>query len=389
MECNERAEKQIEVARKDAEAKAAELVKQIKESNVQDVAFSKEVKDQSEFDSIKGLVINFIQPEHDWYPIITKIERVVNPKLEKEWWIAKSKLFDPARDEERKFHGTGELGIKSICFGDGFRLPGPSTNNMFGQGIYFASNSSKSARELYTKGSNKLLLCKLNLGKSYTAHTAMNDLTPQKVKQMGFDSVYAPPNSSVRNDEFIIYDPGQALPSYNIHFIKGSVQSLATKLPSKAAFNVTKVFARNSMDETDPYEAQFMFAESRFYRLQTKTKHRIVSIDIVENPNLEARFRQKRDEFKRQGIPADGSDPVLAFHGTQQQNIHPIIRNNFDLAKFKVGVHGFGIYFSEQPEVSTGYASNCKSMILCKVLKGRVGVNCKVRGAIKITFKLI
>jgi len=120
-----------------------------------------------------------------------------------------------------------------------------------------------------------------------------------------------------------------------------------------------------------------MFAESRFYRLQTKTKHRIVSIDIVENPNLEARFRQKREEFKRQGIPADGSDPVLAFHGTQQQNIDPIIRNNFDLAKFKVGVHGFGIYFSEQPEVSTGYASNCKSMILCKVLKGRVGVNCK------------
>jgi len=377
IECIERAKKQMEIARKDAEAKAAALIQQIKRSDNQGVAFSKNVTDQSEFDSIKGLVINFIQPEHYWFPMITKIERVVNPKLEKEWWEAKSRLFDPARGEERKFHGTGEDGVQGICFGDGFRLPAPSTNNMFGQGIYFASNSSKSARDLYTKGSNKLLLCKVLLGKSYTAHSAKNDLTPQKVKQMGFDSVYAPPYSSVQNDEFIVYDPRQALPSYIIHFVKGSVNNLMTKLPSSSSFKVTNVKPKRTMNETDPYEAQFMIAESRFHRLQTNTRHRIVSIDIVENPSLEAKFQQKRDEFKRAGIPPEGSDPILAFHGTKLENINPILRNNFDLAKFKVGVHGFGIYFSEQPEVSTGYASNCNSMILCKILQGRVGVNCK------------
>ena len=53
--------------------------------------------------------------------------------------------------------------------------------------------------------------------------------------------------------------------------------------------------------------------------------------------------------------------------------------------------HGFGIYFSERPEVSTGYTSKdtggrlikrpkgkISSMILCKILLGNPGVNSKV-----------
>jgi len=36
---------------------------------------------------------------------------------------------------------------------------------MYGQGVYFAANSTKSANELYTSGSGRLLLCKVLVGK--------------------------------------------------------------------------------------------------------------------------------------------------------------------------------------------------------------------------------
>lgn len=39
---------------------------------------------------------------------------------------------------------------------------------MYGKGVYFASDSSKSAQEMYTKGSNMLLVCDVLLGKSWT-----------------------------------------------------------------------------------------------------------------------------------------------------------------------------------------------------------------------------
>ena len=118
-------------------------------------------------------------------------------------------------------------------------------------------------------------------------------------------------------------------------------------------------------------------AESRFYRLQNSSKFRIQSIDIVENPQLEARFNSKQEEFKRQGIPAD---PILAFHGTNATNIDSILQNNFSLSKVARTVYGFGIYFSEQPEVSKGYADGCRSFLLCKLLLGQPGTNCKVSG---------
>ena len=73
--------------------------------------------------------------------------------------------------------------------------------------VYGVKSVGNLTRELYTKGSNKLLLCKVLLGKSYEAKRPMNDLTPAKIKQMGYDSVYVRPAPNlVVNDEFIVYN---------------------------------------------------------------------------------------------------------------------------------------------------------------------------------------
>ena len=377
-ECVELAKRQVEDARRSAKRRAKQLAQYISMSEQQDMAFAIDIPDNGdEFCGIKALVINFIKPDHAWYPKITRIERVTNPRLEQNWLEARSGLFDPVRDDERKFHGTDDEAIKNICFGEGFRLPAESNNNMFGQGIYFASNSSKSAQDKYLKGSNKLLLCKVLLGKSLTAKTAMNDLTAEKLKRKGFDSVFAPPGSQVINDEFVVYDPRQALVTHIIHFVKSPATylTLPATLGRSKDFKITTMHANRSVNLDDPYEVQFAIAEARFYRLQTSAQRRITQIDIVENPALEAKFSQKQAEFKGSGTP---SDFIFAFHGTKKENIDKIIRNNFDLKKFKHGAYGFGIYFSEQPEVSTGYSSDSKSMLLCKLLRGLPDVNCKV-----------
>ena len=99
------------------------------------------------------------------------------------------------------------------------------------------------------------------------------------------------------------------------------------------------------------------------------------SIDVVENQALEARFQAKQADFKRRNNP---DDYILAFHGTSKQNIGQILRGNFRLDQVRRTVYKFRKYFSEQPEVSTGYIGGCNSLLLCRVLIGRPGLNCKV-----------
>ncbi len=85
---------------------------------------------------------------------------------------------------------------------------------MFGPGIYFSTDSSKSARNIYTRGSEKLLLCEVLLGRSKRVERADPDLTLERIRREGFDSVFAPRGTDdtggVMNDEFAVFDPAQA-----------------------------------------------------------------------------------------------------------------------------------------------------------------------------------
>ena len=122
----------------------------------------------------------------------------------------------------------------------------------------------------------------------------------------------------------------------------------------------------------------FSRAVAKFYELHPgNTRYSVVSVDVVQNPVLEANFRKKQEKFRNNGIP---HQPVFGLHGTNSANIDSILKNNFDLSKRKGQAYGYGIYFSEQPEVSIGqgYVSGCKSVIMCQILDGNSGINCKV-----------
>jgi len=132
---------------------------------------------------------------------------------------------------------------------------------------------------------------------------------------------------------------------------------------------VTVLPSRN-FDMDNELDREFRIAEGQFLRMAgAKRKcYEIKSVDVVYNKKLKEKFDDKKQELQRKRLD---DKPLLIFHGTPQENIEPILRDNFDLTKVANGrKFGNGVYFSEMPEVSLGYSRDQSSLILCMVLQG-------------------
>lgn len=172
-----------------------------------------------EYLKVEDMVTKYILPEHNWVVKVKQIFIVQNANLRMAYLQCRAKLSDP-NVEELKFHGTSDDAIENIIQ-EGFKLP--SNPGMFGCGIYFATDSSKSGQARYTRGSNKLLLCEVALGKYRTLEKHCRDMDLKKLQSYGsYDSVFAPRGTKdkggVLNDEFIVYQPTQAFPKYIIYY---------------------------------------------------------------------------------------------------------------------------------------------------------------------------
>jgi hypothetical protein len=65
-------------------------------------------------------------------PIVRRVEKVTNLKLEVAFLKAQKDLIDPTAPTQLLFHGTSDEGVQGITQ-NGFLLPPLSANNMFGQ----------------------------------------------------------------------------------------------------------------------------------------------------------------------------------------------------------------------------------------------------------------
>ena len=255
---------------------------------------------------------------------------------------------------------------------------------MFGFGVYFASDSSKSAQELYTKGSNKLLLCEVLLGKSYTSKEARNDMNMVKLKAVRCDSLFAIRDTrqtgGVLFDEFVIYNPDQAYPKYIIHYQKcnSQVDTPNTRLMFiNNSFNTGRqtVIPSRTLKPDDPLDIHLRIAESQFLRLlkkmpTAKNDIEVKKVDIFMNSVLRQRFDAKLAEFSRKYGNKNESQFLYLFHGTKSPEIvEKIMNNNF--IKSSVGKFGPGVYFSEFPAYTFGYGGE-NHLILSKVLPGKI-----------------
>jgi hypothetical protein len=291
--CELELKKQIEATKTAARKRIEECEKKIKDGQgFRLTEVNKNgISTAAQYLAVEDKVLKNILPSHNWFPQVTKIEEIINPNLEMKFEKAKLRCF--GNYIEQKFHGSNPIGSQNIPK-EGFLAPAPpkpgKSPSMYGQGTYFATDSSKSAQEIYTGGSNKILLCDVLLGKSLTVVTADNTLNLKKIRDQGFDSVFAPRDSKstggVLNDEFVIYDPDQALPRYIIHFAKTgtpSQVSIPKSLGSLAGqkFKLTKVVASRTIDMNDPYGAHFSRASGIFYQVAKSVFHKTISMKHI------------------------------------------------------------------------------------------------------------
>ena len=125
---------------------------------------------------------------------------------------------------KRLWHGTRSFNLLSILK-RGFVLPRQlstvqTTGAMYGNGLYFSANSTKSLNYSYGywDGGNRnqncyMFLVDVAMGKEYIAHSSGNGNKP------GYDSCWAKPGiSGVINDEQIVYRTSQANIKYLVEF---------------------------------------------------------------------------------------------------------------------------------------------------------------------------
>ncbi|TRY69333.1 hypothetical protein TCAL_04452 [Tigriopus californicus] len=350
---------------KNAEKKARELKAKLGKDNF---ALADLDKSDAQYFKVQDHVTKYVQTMHNWSPTITRIQLVKNLDREIAYEKFKSKGFGTY--EDLKFHGTSDEGVKKIPK-EGFRRPGPPAPGkrpgMFGQGIYFATDSSKSAQSIYTQGSNKLLLCQVFLGKTLTLNSSDNQMDENKLKGLKCDSVFAPRGSSVKNDEFVVYNQDQAYVKYIVHFYSSNSPVLNMALPTPARTNQPTRRVLNPsrhFSSSNPDDILYRIAESTFYRSGQNSNRKIKSVEYVTNPTFENDFLQQKGDFKRKGIP---DDEILAFHGTSSTNVDNILKTNLSLNYSTRFAHGKGLYFSEYPAVSFAYGD---TLMLFKVLPG-------------------
>ena len=163
---NERKNKELKERHSNEAKKFRKEIEDVKNGAQGIITFRREVlslngETSAEYMKVEDMVMRSVQQAHHWFPRVTKIEKIKNSKLSAKFHESVAKMFDPSYIDQ-KFHGTSKDAVENIIE-TGFR---PSSEGMYGPGVYLATDSSKSAQEIYTKQSNMLLVCRVGLGKT-------------------------------------------------------------------------------------------------------------------------------------------------------------------------------------------------------------------------------
>jgi hypothetical protein len=353
-----------------------------------------------EYHRVVDRVENYMQSEHGLLTV-SRVEKLFNTALERAWYAAKKEMSDPSKPSMLLFHGTDSKVTDLIASG-GFKLPEWKQTNMYGQGVYFATDSTKSANPLYTKNSNRLLLCDVLLGDTCTiegwkkpfplqmhikksksgSNKGRNflDVDLKKVREQGFDSVFAVRDSvasgGVKFDEYIIYNHRLALPRYIVHYIRGCHLPRPPQNLAAGTRHVLKPV--KNYDPTSPEQVLYRLAESQFLRMLANRGGgggtRITKIEYYVDPKLERGFEKKKREYDDRFGP-QAHETRLVFHGTRSDSVDSIMHGGFRLEKVgsatDSGWYGAGIYFSEQTAYSIAYDKADGRLILCQLLLGK------------------
>ncbi|PAA78799.1 hypothetical protein BOX15_Mlig029304g1 [Macrostomum lignano] len=172
-----------------------------------------------EYFKVHDRVMRYIKSEHSvTVRAILSIEKIENPALDRRLLDVSSQLVKKDAVPELFFHGTRNA-IAELIIKEGFKV---GSSGMYGAGIYFATDTTKSIQYCRESGTMSLLLCDVLLGRTMVCDKPQNHLNLSAVNGADYDSVFARRNTKgtggVLNDEYIVYRPEQAAPRYLIRF---------------------------------------------------------------------------------------------------------------------------------------------------------------------------
>uniref|UniRef100_A0A3Q3LH07 Poly [ADP-ribose] polymerase n=1 Tax=Mastacembelus armatus TaxID=205130 RepID=A0A3Q3LH07_9TELE len=205
--------------------------------------------DDKEFQSVEEELQSTIREHRDGgnaggvfsrYNII-KIQKVVNKKLRERYAHRQKEIADENHNhhnERMLFHGSPFI---NAIIHKGFDERHAYIGGMFGAGIYFAENSSKSNQYVYGIGGGtgcpthkdrscyvchrQMLFCRVTLGKSFLQFSAMK----MAHAPPGHHSVIGRPSvNGLAYAEYVIYRGEQAYPEYLITYQIVKPESLST-----------------------------------------------------------------------------------------------------------------------------------------------------------------
>ena len=136
-----------------------------------------------------------------------------------------------------------------------------------------------------------------------------------------------------------------------------SVFNDLNEIPDQTVGNVKffNLIVPTDLTSKCPKEILYRLAEIAFNRKNIdNVNHRIGHVKYIENKNLKDRFDTCKLKFMRTGVPVTER---LVFHGTNEQAAASIYENGFLMSKVKRSAMGFGMYFSEDVSVCTGYGN--------------------------------
>ena len=325
----------------------------------------------AEYRMIENQLTTYFNSKQNLLPKILTVKKVDNAVLEKYFEMAK--MRSQGRFVDYMFYECGIDNIKHVT-NYGFTTPDNSK-----RGIHFLTQSGNGSRAQETERSQKVLLCKVVIGKSLTldSKTEINIMDQESLRQAGYDSVYLREANSGKTGRCVIFSQHQSYPEYIIHYDCVPIPTLAA-LPDlrPAEEPITKITVEPSRNQnvSDPKQAHFMKVEAIFYRLQRmygqkSSTLQIKSVDFIVYSNdfpLKVKFEEKKNELEEENF----KEEILAFHGTDTSNVGSILNVNLNPNRSpKHGLrYGRGCYFSEFPDFSLEYG---EGLILFRVLPGK------------------
>lgn len=204
------------------------------------------------------------------------------------------------------------------------------TGKMFGNGLYFASESRKSLNYMDTAGSvwnngqrdsGFMAIYSVALGKCCKPTGALRSNFGANDLPNGCLSVYADKNmTGLRNDEYIVYRQEQCTIKYLVEMTKQNVREKTYNIDRKAVRMTPKNEGLGAGFDTLVKTPEGVKAELNLNRLSDKCRSEIERCVSKSNDNLTFIYHEKTDTISFELINSDGTVKEFENMGTTKDD---------------------------------------------------------------------